>query len=420
MQKTKSIHRPLQLKALLPFRKSRRRKKRKSYDNFSHPLLTLHQNIGNQAIGRLLQTKQKLSQPGDKSELEAERVAEKVMRMSDNPLQPQSEEEEVIQKQSAEEEEEVQRQPQEREEERLQQQTNEEEQDELQRQAEEGEENTVSPKRKAGSKPVITPKVSRNIEQMRGRGEPLPRAERSFFEPRFDFDFSGVRIHKDTRAAETARDLRARAFTLGREVVFRSGEYAPGTIRGRKLLSHELAHVVQQSGIGSFSTQIHNMKLSTYSRFAIKPSKKVQRIQRTRETPFPPPPCRNFRWKPLSRRRYRSKQDRAKYINDPFFPGIDVVIREDLNFGKHTTVTMTAQNVFRVEYDMNVQETPNVRAIGGRITSQAASQTGIRFDIDLNAGRLPFRGWRIFIVQRSLMSNLCFNTVIGHGSRQFS
>jgi hypothetical protein len=97
-----------------------------------------------------------------------------------------------------------------------------------------------------------------------------------------------------------------------------------------------------------------------------------------------------------------------------------MLIREDLNFGKHKIVTMTAQNVFHVEYDMNVRETPNVRPIGGRIIRQVASPTGIRFDIDLNAGKLPFRGWRIFIVQRSLMPNLCYKTVIGHGAMKFS
>jgi hypothetical protein len=55
-----------------------------------------------------------------------------------------------------------------------------------------------------------------------------------------------VRIHADARAAEAARAVRARAFTWGRNVVFAPGEYAPGTPRGRRLLAHELTHVVQQ------------------------------------------------------------------------------------------------------------------------------------------------------------------------------
>ena len=65
---------------------------------------------------------------------------------------------------------------------------------------------------------------------------------------RFSHDFSTVRIHNDTRAAESARALNALAYTVGNNVVFAAGRYAPGTSTGRSLIAHELAHVVQQAG----------------------------------------------------------------------------------------------------------------------------------------------------------------------------
>ena len=66
-------------------------------------------------------------------------------------------------------------------------------------------------------------------------------------EPRFGRDFSRVRVHADTRAADSARAVAARAYTVGSDVVFGPGEYAPATTAGRHLIAHELAHVVQQA-----------------------------------------------------------------------------------------------------------------------------------------------------------------------------
>ncbi len=80
-------------------------------------------------------------------------------------------------------------------------------------------------------------------------GEPLSAPLRSFFEPRFDQDFSQVRIHRDSAAAASARDVAAHAYTVGQHVVFGSGQYGPDTSSGRNLIAHELAHVVQQRGV---------------------------------------------------------------------------------------------------------------------------------------------------------------------------
>jgi hypothetical protein len=89
-----------------------------------------------------------------------------------------------------------------------------------------------------------------DIRALKGGGQALPRSERAFFEPRFRSDFSNVRVHSNTRSAQVARSIRARAFTHGNNVVFDAGQYAPGTHAGRQLLAHELTHVAQQrSGI---------------------------------------------------------------------------------------------------------------------------------------------------------------------------
>lgn len=84
-------------------------------------------------------------------------------------------------------------------------------------------------------------------EVLRSSGQPLDSATRAFMEPRFGHDFGQVRVHTDARAANSARAVNALAYTVGRNVVFRAEQYAPGTSKGRQLLAHELAHVVQQS-----------------------------------------------------------------------------------------------------------------------------------------------------------------------------
>lgn len=103
-------------------------------------------------------------------------------------------------------------------------------------------------KEDSGSTPEVTPELESSIIGIRGGGQPLPESVRAFYEPRFGHDFSQVRVHTDAQAAETARVLNARAFTLGENVVFGAGQYVPGVSEGRRLMAHELTHVVQQSG----------------------------------------------------------------------------------------------------------------------------------------------------------------------------
>jgi len=85
-------------------------------------------------------------------------------------------------------------------------------------------------------------------EALRSPGLPLDPDERAFFELRFGYDFSRVRVHADGTAAAAAAAVNAAAFTLGGDIVFAAGRYAPKTSGARGLLGHELAHVVQQSG----------------------------------------------------------------------------------------------------------------------------------------------------------------------------
>ncbi len=99
----------------------------------------------------------------------------------------------------------------------------------------------------APSLPVAT---ARRIQGLRGGGVPLPTRERAYFEPRFGRSFEAVRVHTDSTAAETAGAIQAKAFTHGTDVAFGRDQYMPGTTDGRRLLAHELVHVVQQGGSG--------------------------------------------------------------------------------------------------------------------------------------------------------------------------
>ena len=84
---------------------------------------------------------------------------------------------------------------------------------------------------------------------LRSSGQPLDAHTRSFFESRFDHDFSRVRVHTDTRAAESAQAVNALAYTVGRDIVFGAGQYTPGTNAGQRLLAHELTHAAQQGAV---------------------------------------------------------------------------------------------------------------------------------------------------------------------------
>ena len=92
-------------------------------------------------------------------------------------------------------------------------------------------------------------------EVLRSPGQSLDANTRAFMEPRFGHDFSGVRVHTDARAAESARAVNALAYTVGNNVVFGAGQYAPQSNVGKRLMAHELAHVVQQANTRNMPIQ---------------------------------------------------------------------------------------------------------------------------------------------------------------------
>ena len=174
-------------------------------------ILYLQRTIGNQAVSRLirskaLQAKLRIGQPGDVYEQKADRVADEVMRMP---------EPETVSR------EELRRQPEEEEEEEL-----------------------LQTKEISGQNAETTPDLESRINAIRGGGQPLAESERVFFEPRFGVDFSHVKGHTGAQAAESVGDVNARAFTVGRDVVFEVGQYAPNIAEGQKLLAHELTHMI--------------------------------------------------------------------------------------------------------------------------------------------------------------------------------
>ncbi len=254
-------------------------------------ILFLQRTIGNQAVQRLfnsgaIQAKLRIGQPNDKYEQEADRISEQVMRMPEPQLQrqPLEEEEEEIQAKPIAEQITplVQRQIEEEEEEEpiqtkalseqitpLVQRQEEEEEEEIQtkplaeqitplaqRQVEE-EEEALRTKKVSNLSSEVTPEIAANISALKGSdGHPLPKTVRDFFEPRFGYDFSQVRIHADTKAVDSARELNAYAYTVGQNVVFGPGEYAPGTTKGKKLLAHELTHTIQQGANKSIQKKL--------------------------------------------------------------------------------------------------------------------------------------------------------------------
>jgi hypothetical protein len=160
-----------------------------------------------------IQTKLAVSQPGDRYEREADAVAEQVMRMPAPVIQRSCASCAAGGKSCAGCEEEKSR---------------------LQRKSDAA----------AGSSPPVSDGFARDF----GPGAPLDSATRNYFEPRFGADFGRVRVHADAQAAESAREVNALAYTVGEDLVFGAGQYAPQASSGKKLLAHELTHAVQQSG----------------------------------------------------------------------------------------------------------------------------------------------------------------------------
>ena len=92
--------------------------------------------------------------------------------------------------------------------------------------------------------------VAQQIQRAGGGGKPLDEKVRGQMERGFGADFSGVRVHTGAQADTLNRSLNARAFTTGKDIFFKRGEYNPGSSAGKELLAHELTHTVQQGAAG--------------------------------------------------------------------------------------------------------------------------------------------------------------------------
>lgn len=105
----------------------------------------------------------------------------------------------------------------------------------------------ASVQRKAAGPPGLStaPPIVQDV--LNSRGQPLDPATRGLMEARFGHDFSKVRVHTDARASESAHAINALAYTVGSDVVFGAGRYAPDSSQGKRLLAHELAHTIQQA-----------------------------------------------------------------------------------------------------------------------------------------------------------------------------
>lgn len=99
--------------------------------------------------------------------------------------------------------------------------------------------------REGGPRPADAATVQRQLSEA-STGQALPSDTRTGLEAAFGADLSGVRVHTDSGASQMSDSLNARAFTVGRDITFGSGEYQPGTAVGDALIAHEVAHVVQQ------------------------------------------------------------------------------------------------------------------------------------------------------------------------------
>jgi hypothetical protein len=95
--------------------------------------------------------------------------------------------------------------------------------------------------------PSSSTSLSSGIAALRRGGRPLPADTRAFFVPRFGVSFGDVRVHTGMPAEETAKGINAKAFAIGRDIAFAEGQYAPESYLGKRLLAHELTHVVQQN-----------------------------------------------------------------------------------------------------------------------------------------------------------------------------
>jgi Domain of unknown function (DUF4157) len=165
----------------------------------------------------VLQAKLQVNEPGDSYEREADAMAEQVMRMTDTSINQNSFFKPAVSS--------VQRKCQHCEEEEM-----------------------LNRKESSGDEVEVSSHLDSYVASLGSSGQPLPETSREFFEPRFGHDFSNVRVHNDPVAAKSAQSINALAYTTGNNIVFNNGLFSPGSDSGKRLMAHELTHIVQQGG----------------------------------------------------------------------------------------------------------------------------------------------------------------------------
>jgi hypothetical protein len=120
----------------------------------------------------------------------------------------------------------------------------------------EEDDSDIRRKESSGGVPDAGAAMRAYVGSLGGGGRPLAESSRRFFEPRFGYDFSRVRVFADAGAAQSAASIHALAYTNGNRIVFGQGQYSPGSRDGDRLLAHELAHVVQQESAPSIAPKI--------------------------------------------------------------------------------------------------------------------------------------------------------------------
>lgn len=230
----------------------------------------LKQNKPKEQRDKFFAPKLIVGQPNDKYEKEADSMADHVVNTLDKSpaatvqrkckqceaeeekVQPKMEDEEDVQLKSAEEDEPVQKKPATEEEENVQLKGVEEE--DLSLQKKESEEEEVQLKSEAPHANQ-NQSLSAQLTKSAGSGSRLPLLVRNQMENSFGADFSQVNIHTDNAAIQMNKDLHAQAFTHGADIYFNKGKYDPSSSGGKRLLAHELTHVVQQTAPKSPMTQ---------------------------------------------------------------------------------------------------------------------------------------------------------------------
>lgn len=181
-----------------------------------------------------VQTKMKVNAPGDAHEQEADKMADKVMRMPDPSAEKK---EEKVQRQAdgnriGKKEENIQKAPA--------------PEEKIQKKEEEKIQKKGRIQRTGEGTPAVTSDTQSAIQNKTGGGQPLSSEVRDYMEPRFGADFSQVRTHNDPASAALNNQLSARAFTYQNHIFFSKDQYQPGTGEGKQLLAHELTHTIQQ------------------------------------------------------------------------------------------------------------------------------------------------------------------------------